>query len=136
MAAARQKAHYNNKVAIVALQSGELDHALLALKEMEATIKHKLPPSERLQLAPVAMSNLAYYYFKKGKLPAAAQYMEKAAALEAILAWNSPRLLTDPRGRPHCERPHRAGLADVRVTPDSFSSQKNKNNEKFANRVI
>ena len=55
---------YSNKLAIVYLQSGELDKALLVLKEMEENIRTNLAGQERLQVLPVAMNNLAYFYYR------------------------------------------------------------------------
>ena len=73
---------YSNKLAIVYLQSGELDKALLVLKEMEENIRTNLAGQERLQVLPVAMNNLAYFYYRKHKYPAAHAYMTKAMTLE------------------------------------------------------
>lgn len=78
----RQQVQYSNKLAIVYLQSGELDKALLVLKEMEENIRSNLTGRERLQVLPVVMNNLAYFYYRKHKYPAAHSYMTKAMQLE------------------------------------------------------
>lgn len=78
----RQQVQYSNKLAIVYLQSGELDKALLVLKEMEENIRSNLTGRERLQVLPVVMNNLAYFYYRKHKYPAAHSYMTKAMTLE------------------------------------------------------
>ena len=58
----RQQVQYSNKLAIVYLQSGELDKALLVLKEMEENVRRNLVGRERLQILPVAMHhNLALH---------------------------------------------------------------------------
>ena len=64
MSTPRQQVQYSNKLAIVYLQSGELDKALLVLKEMEENIRTNLAGQERLQVLPVAMNNLAYFYYR------------------------------------------------------------------------
>ena len=40
------------------------DQALLVLKEMEENIRTNLAGQERLQVLPVTMSNLAYFYYR------------------------------------------------------------------------
>jgi hypothetical protein len=55
---------------------------LLVLKEMEENIRSNLTGRERLQVLPVVMNNLAYFYYRKHKYPAAHSYMTKAMTLE------------------------------------------------------
>ena len=62
-----------------------LGQALLVLKEMEENIRTNLAGQERLQALPVAMNNLAYFYYRKHKYPAAHSYMTKAMTLELTL---------------------------------------------------
>lgn len=81
MSQARQRVHYSNHVATFHLQNNELDQALISLKCMEAEIA-ALPPAERQALLPVVASNLAFFYFRRGKHATALQYTQKAKAHE------------------------------------------------------
>ena len=54
------------------LQSGQLDKALRFLKQMEAEITASLPAHEQQELLPVAYSNLAHFYYRKGKFASCA----------------------------------------------------------------
>lgn len=49
---------------------------------MEENIRSNLTGRERLQVLPVVMNNLAYFYYRKHKYPAAHSYMTKAMTLE------------------------------------------------------
>jgi len=52
------------------------------LKEMEDNIRRSLPARERAQILPVAMNNLAYFYYRKGKYQASHAHMAKAMQME------------------------------------------------------
>ena len=78
----RGKVHTANKRTISLLQSGQMDEALLALKELEANVRKNFSPKERNELLPVAMNNLAYYYYRRGKFASASAYMGKAVQME------------------------------------------------------
>ena len=78
----RRQVHQCNKAAIALLQSGQMDEALLALKELEANVRKNFSPKERARLLPVATNNLAFYYFRRGKHASATAYMQKAMQME------------------------------------------------------
>jgi len=78
----RRQVHQCNKTAIALLQSGQMDEALLTLKELEANVRKNFSPKERALLLPVVMNNLSAYYYRRGKHASATAYMQKAMQME------------------------------------------------------
>jgi len=74
--------HMDNQRAVAFLKAGKLDNALVMLKETEATVRQKLPAQERLQVLPVIMNNLAFFYYRKGKHASAMAYMQRTLQME------------------------------------------------------